>query len=101
MRNTPEQIKLYKNIDEILWNEWDPIGVNEVVEARDEYYAYLPEVFRLKNENADKEAIAQYLFKVETERMGMSGNIENCRRVADIISHLVIDPQIENDGEPK
>jgi hypothetical protein len=38
-----EQNKLHKIIDEILWNDWDPIGVNEYGEdARDEYQSYLP-----------------------------------------------------------
>jgi hypothetical protein len=85
-----EQGKLYKFIDELLWNEWDPIGVNEYKEARDEYYAYIPDIFRLKNENADKETIAQYLFRVETERMGLPGNVENCRRVAEKIIALSV-----------
>ncbi len=82
---TQEQKNLYKIIDELLWNEWDPIGVNEYKEARDEYYNYIPQVFKLKIDNADNEIIAQYLFKVETDRMGLFGNIENCRRVANII----------------
>ena len=24
-----EQSELYKSIDEILWNDWDPIGANQ------------------------------------------------------------------------
>ncbi len=82
---TQEQKTLYKIIDEILWTEWDPIGVNNCDEARDEYYSYIPQVFKLKIGNAAKETIAQYLLNVETERMGLFGNIENCRRVADKI----------------
>ncbi|ANH83151.1 hypothetical protein A8C56_21145 [Niabella ginsenosidivorans] len=82
---TQEQRRLYTIIDELLWNEWDPIGVNEYEEARDEYYSYIPQVLKLKIDNADIETMAQFLFKVETERMGLLGNIENCRRVANII----------------
>ena len=84
MSSTIDKI-IYKKVDEILWHEWDPIGVNEFEEARDEYYSYLPEVIRLKNSEADNETIAQHLFKIETERMGLFGNIENCRRVAEKI----------------
>lgn len=29
--------KLYKVIDEILWKDWNPIGVNDIPSARDEY----------------------------------------------------------------
>jgi hypothetical protein len=82
---TQEQRALYKTLDEILWTEWDPIGVNEIEEARDEYYDYLPEIFKLKLNNADRETIAEYLFKVETEHMGLFASIENCRKVADKI----------------
>jgi hypothetical protein len=82
---TKEQKVLYKILDEILWSEWDPIGINKYEEARDEYYSYLPEVFRLKINNADKEDIAQFLFKVETQNMGLFGNIEHCRKVAEKI----------------
>lgn len=54
---------LYKQIDEIIWNDWDPIGVNDYPEARDEYYGYLPQIFELKNNGADSETIAQRLNK--------------------------------------
>jgi hypothetical protein len=80
-----EQKALYKIIDEILWNEWDPIGVNDTEEARDEYQSYTPQVFSLKLNNSDKETIAQYLLKIEKERMGLPGSIENCRKVAEKI----------------
>ncbi len=30
MKLSAEQIKLYKEIDEILWNDWDPIGVKRL-----------------------------------------------------------------------
>ena len=33
---TSEQKQLYKKIDEILWKEWDPIGVNDIDDVRDE-----------------------------------------------------------------
>ncbi|HEY0667388.1 MAG TPA: hypothetical protein VGD22_04375 [Sphingobacteriaceae bacterium] len=77
-------------MDDILWLDWDPIGVNEYEEARDEYYSYLPEVFRLKIENAEKETIAQYLYRIETQNMGLFGDIENCRRVADKIKEVQV-----------
>jgi hypothetical protein len=82
---TQEEQILYNNIDILLWTEWDPIGVNEFSEARDEYRDYLPEVFRLKITNVDKEIIAKYLLKIEMEMMGLFGNLENCRKVADKI----------------
>jgi hypothetical protein len=85
MSVTSKHKDVYKQIDEILWNDWDPIGVNEYEEARDEYQSYLPLVFNLKKNNAGKETIAQHLLKIETESMGLFGNIENCKSVAEKI----------------
>ena len=80
-----EQKKLYKTIDEILWNDWDPIGVNDTEEARDEYQSYTPQVFSFRINNSDNETIAQNLYKIETERMGLNGDIKKCREIAEKI----------------
>jgi hypothetical protein len=76
--------ELYQTIDEILWNDWDPIGINDAA-PRDEYQGYTPTIFSLKNKGADKEVIAQKLFELETKNMGLAGNIEHCRQIADKI----------------
>ena len=81
----PEQLELYQKIDEILWNDWDPIGIAGAAEARDEYYSYLPKVFRLALENATANQIAEYLFSIETERMGLSGNMKHCAEIAELV----------------
>ncbi|HYE54316.1 MAG TPA: hypothetical protein VD996_05715 [Chitinophagaceae bacterium] len=77
MSSTNNQIT-YRQIDDILWNDWDPIGVNDYEEPSDEYYSYIPEVYKLKLQNATAEEIAQYLLKIETDNMGLNGNIERC-----------------------
>lgn len=82
---TPEQVLLYKKIDEILWIDWDPIGINDTPEARDEYYSYLPQIFKLKIDGADRETIAQHLDQIVTNRMGLFSNLKHCREVADKI----------------
>ena len=82
MGMTIDQKILYKKIDEILWFEWDPIGVNVYEEARDEHDSYLPQIFSLKIHGANKGTIAALLFKIETETMGLVGNIEHCREIA-------------------
>lgn len=79
---TPEQKIFYKQINEILWHEWDPIGVNVYEEARDEYDSYLPQIFNLKISGANKETIAAALFEIETVTMCLRGNMEHCRKIA-------------------
>jgi hypothetical protein len=79
--------ELYQAIDEILWTDWDPIGVNEIA-PRDEYQSYTPTILNLKIKEADMETIAKKLFEIETQTIGMLGDIERCRNVADKIVKL-------------
>ncbi|GAG09005.1 unnamed protein product, partial [marine sediment metagenome] len=46
---------LHLEIRQLLWKEWDPIGVNQFPEASDEYDAYVPEVVELVRNNASRE----------------------------------------------
>lgn len=82
--------RAYQLIDDILWNDWDPIGVNDMPEGRDEYRSYISRLVDLKISGADYEEIAQHLFQIETSYMGLNGNIENCRRVSQTIVNLAI-----------
>jgi len=41
MNKEPGKSKIHKLIDEILWKDWDPIGVNDIPSARDEYQRWL------------------------------------------------------------
>lgn len=75
---------VYKKIDDILWFEWDPIGINDIF-PRDEYQGYVPEIFRLVKTKAGREEIAMQLYQFETQKMGLNGNFENCLIVADRI----------------
>ncbi|MGY3088758.1 riboflavin kinase/FMN adenylyltransferase [Hymenobacter sp. UYAg731] len=78
---------IYRAIDEILWNDWDPIGVNDIA-PRDEYQMYTPEIFSLKTTGATADVIAKRLHELEQIRMGLSGNIEHCKEVAQKIIDL-------------
>ena len=77
----------YKKIYDILWTDWDPIGVNDIAPS-DEYQSYVPEIFGLLKSNADRNEIAKILYKLETENMGMESKIENCLTIADKILAL-------------
>lgn len=79
--------ELYQAIDEILWTDWDPIGVNEIA-PRDEYQSYTPTILNLIIKEADTETIAKKLFEIETQTMGVVGDINRCRNMADKIVKL-------------
>ena len=80
-----KQLELYKRIDEILWRDWDPIGVSDSEAARDEYHSYLPKVFRMALEDASQQEIAKYLFLNETKSMGMDGDMQRCLNIATLV----------------
>ena len=78
-------MKLYRQTDEILHYMWDPIGVAGIVQARDEYHSYLPQVFQLVLNNETKETIASYLVDVEENRMGLTPNREAALEIAEVL----------------
>jgi len=81
-----DDLRLYKRIDEILYFDWNPIGVSGL--PRDEYQSYLPSIFRLKKSGADIESIAQSLTEHEAHILGVTGNIDQCRLIAKKIKSL-------------
>ncbi len=81
-----EQTELYRATDEVLHYIWDPIGVAEEPNARDEYWGYLPQVFKMLINDSSDEQIIDYLINVETDRMGLSPKKENAKRVVEILN---------------
>jgi hypothetical protein len=84
----PQQMELYKRIDEVLFYKWDPIGISDGDWARDEYQSYLPQVFRLALEADTPEPIANYLTVVTTENMGLSAAKEHDLKIASLILEI-------------
>jgi hypothetical protein len=58
-------------IDEVLWRDWDPIGINGVLEARGEYSSYVSGVFSLLQTGASDADLMSYLSGIESGRMGL------------------------------
>jgi hypothetical protein len=76
MKLPPDLLALYQGIDEILWRDWDPIGVSKLDGPRDEYYGYLPTVFQLARRGASALEIAEYLRNVVEEHIGFSSSVD-------------------------
>jgi hypothetical protein len=64
-------------IRKILMKEWDPIGVDDIPEAQDEYDRYIPQVISLLLRGATPEEIAEYLSTVEAREMGLGLHTKN------------------------
>jgi hypothetical protein len=84
----PDQLELYKRIDEVLFYKWDPIGISDGDWARDEYQSYLPRVFAYAMESNSPSAIAKYLGIVSTESMGLSASLELDMNIAKMIIEI-------------
>lgn len=68
--------KLYEQVDKILWEDWDPIGVNSSSHD-DEYRSYVPSIVAWLMEGADEKKIAKRLFQHTNVSMGMSSKLED------------------------
>ncbi len=84
-RFNPNQFALFKYIDDILWTKWDPVGINSIQAARDEYYSYLFPLMNMVINGEKEDKIADYLYKCETIDMGLIGNIRHCKAIAALI----------------
>lgn len=81
----PDQLALYKRVDKILYNDWDPIGISELGGPTDEYHGYLPQVFKRALSSEDPQEIAEYLTWVTVDRRGMSPAREHDVKIARLI----------------
>lgn len=77
-------------IHEILLHQWDPIGIKNEPAAFDEYDIYISKIYEMIIAGKNCEEIASFLHWVETERMGLKGNIELAKNVAITLVHEII-----------
>ncbi len=69
-------------VDEILLNEWDPIGIQDVPQCSDEYSCYATSVAEMVARRIAPELIASHLDNIATQRMGLEPDPEHTYRVA-------------------
>lgn len=84
-KSSPKDAELYKRIDEVIFYLWDPVEVSNAVGARSEYEGYLPSVFEIVRRNAPSSEIADYLMRVESERMGMKPRSKKASEIAELL----------------
>jgi hypothetical protein len=63
--------KIRVELRKVLMEQWDPIGVNGVFEASDEYDSYIGGVYGLLSRKVSDQELASHLRKIETQRMGL------------------------------
>jgi hypothetical protein len=77
--------------------EWDPIGVNGIPEAADEYDSYVGTVYvMLMDHRASAKTLAAYLFDTATNYIGLSASKELAGRCQTAATTLVrLRPEFE------
>jgi len=83
----PEEKALHRAVGEVLHYVWDPIGVAGVVSAREEYDSYVSDVCAVLWQQADAAAVSEYLERIATDYMGLSG----CRERSDIAAEKLLE----------
>ncbi len=63
--------KIMSDIRRVLWEQWDPIGVNDEPKAFGEYNGYASSIYNLLMRGAADDEIAQQLHTYETVNMGL------------------------------
>lgn len=66
--------KLYNAVSEVTHRQWDPIGVCAYSNEMGEYDKYIPKLCELLLKDASEDEIFEFLWIVETESMGLSGD---------------------------
>ncbi|MDE3046643.1 MAG: hypothetical protein KGJ02_08410 [Verrucomicrobiota bacterium] len=72
--NKQTKSSVIKKINRFLLKKWDPIGIKNMPEAKDEYESYSPEIYNIIQHSSSHQALFDYLWNLETEHMGLSGN---------------------------
>jgi CubicO group peptidase (beta-lactamase class C family) len=85
---SPEHQELYRRVDEVLHYLWDPIGISDVPEARDEYHGYLPHVFSLLVRKVSPQELTDFLDHTATQTMGLNDTPRGRERSKEVVEIL-------------
>lgn len=62
------------DVQAVLWEAWDPIGVNQSRAAHGEYDRYAPQILSLLQNGATLLELTQHLSQLATVNMGLPAN---------------------------
>lgn len=79
--------KLWIEVDKILWEDWDPIGIKGRGPS-DEYRGYVPSIVNLLMDDHDVNKITEMLHHHKRVNMGMSSKLEDHSETAEKLIEL-------------
>ena len=86
----PSANTLEAAVQRILLQEWDPIGIRDVREARDEYDSYVLGICTMLREGQTAEKLSQHLRWIESEHIGLDGDELHTERIAKRLVSLLM-----------
>jgi hypothetical protein len=86
-KRSKKAIEIQESIRHILFYDWDPIGINDSF-PDDEYNSYVGGIYRLLASGASEFQIIERLYQLETISMGLDGNWERLKNVAEKLMKL-------------
>lgn len=81
-----EPANLMSRVRRVLLAEWDPIGIRDVPQARDEYDEYLPLITKMLVKGTTAAELSSHLLEIETNDFGLKGDPDRASHVA---THLL------------
>ena len=79
---------LHYRIKRVLFRDWDPIGIQEIPEAQDEYDSYVPAIYSMLIARKSINEVFEYLLWLETEHMGLTADRQQTRSIAEKLVDL-------------
>ena len=77
-----EPANLMSRVRQVLLADWDPIGIRDVPQARDEYDGYAATIVGMLAGGASLAELSDRLVEMEVDSMGLKGDSERARVVA-------------------
>jgi len=71
----------FKSVRKILMEDWDPIGVGDDVNTKDEYDSYAFDIYRMLEDKKLPDELVKYLLWAEQDRMGLQPNRPQAQKV--------------------
>lgn len=79
---------LHRMIKDVLLKDWDPIGVQAIPEAQDEYDGYVPTLYSMLISRKPISEVFEYLLWLETEHMGLKADAQRTQSIAERLVDL-------------
>lgn len=80
---------LHQRIKGILLQDWDPIGVQAIPEAQDEYDSYISPIYSMLVAHKPNNEVFEYLLWIEGEHMGLTVDHQAAQFVAAKLVNLL------------